>query len=208
MSTPGNSKRCTAKRAISSSVRRSRIGTLSKLRRERTSLRVSSRSSAGSTPISMSRFERGVDVGHALAHQLELERRAILGEHRAVAIEDEAALRGQRLDAHAVALRELGVIVVAHHLQHHEAADEHDGERDDDEGGGQRALLEQPLLGPVILDADRAHVLVRLTTRVRAADQQRDERPQHGADHRLDPAPRRRRPHGRSSPRCPRRRTR
>ena len=99
-------------------------------------------------------FERGVDIRHALAHELELERGAILGEHLAVAIEDQAALRGQRLDAHAIALRKLGVIVVSHHLQHDQAADQHDGERGDDEGRGQRAALEQPLLSPVILDAD------------------------------------------------------
>ena len=157
MSTPGNSKRCTAKRAISSSVSRRRIGTLSKLRRDFTSLRVSSRSSSGQHADLDEPLQRGVDVGHALAHQFELEGRAILGEHLPVAIEDEPALRGQRFDAHAIALRELGVIVVAHHLQHHQAADEHQGERGDDEGGGQRAALEQPLLGPVILDADRAH---------------------------------------------------
>jgi hypothetical protein len=47
-------------------------------------------------------LQRGFDVGHAFAHEFELERGVILGEHLAVAIEDEAALRGQRLDAHAV----------------------------------------------------------------------------------------------------------
>ena len=81
MSTPGNSKRCTAKRAISSSVRRRRIGTLSKLRRELHQLagfvEVVGRQHADlDEPL-----ERRVDVGHALAHQFELEGRAVLGEH-------------------------------------------------------------------------------------------------------------------------------
>ena len=60
----------------------------------------------------------------------------VLREHCAVAIEDQAALRGQGFDAHAIALRELGVIVVARHLQHHEPADQHQRQRDDDDGGG------------------------------------------------------------------------
>src|SRR3954464_7189732 len=106
MSTPGKSKRCTANRAISSSVRRRRIGTLSKLRREATSRRGSSTSSAASTPIFTrpasgehadlhQAGERRVDVGHALAHELELESGAVLGKHGATAIEDESALCGQ-----------------------------------------------------------------------------------------------------------------
>ena len=162
MSTPGNSKRCTAKRAISSSVRRRRIGTLSKLRRERTSLRVSSRSSSGQHADLDEPLQRGFDVRHALAHQFELEGGAVLRQHLSIAVEDEPALRGQRFDAHAIALRELGVVVVAHDLQHDQAADEHDGERGDDEGRGQRAALEQPLLAPVILDANGAHGYARL----------------------------------------------
>ena len=108
-------------------------------------------------------LERGVDVGHALAHQFELEGGAVLRQHRAIAIEDQAALRGQRLDAHAIALRQLGVVVVAHHLQHHQPADQHQRQRDDDERGRQRAALEQPLLAPVILDADGSHVRLRIS---------------------------------------------
>jgi hypothetical protein len=96
-------------------------------------------------------------VGYALAHQFELERRTVLGEYLAVAIENQAALRRQGFDAHAVALGKFGIVVVANDLQHHEAPDEYRGECGDDEGRGQRTAFEQPLLSPVILDADRAH---------------------------------------------------
>ena len=71
--------------------------------------------------------ERRVDVRHFLGHELELVRRLVAGDQLAVAIEDQAARRRDRLGAHAVALRELGVVVVPHHLQHEEAHDRADG---------------------------------------------------------------------------------
>jgi hypothetical protein len=102
-------------------------------------------------------LQRGIHVWHALAHQLELERGTVLRENRAVAIEDEAALCRQGLDAYPVALRQVRVIVVAEDLQHYQPAHQHQREQRDDDGRRQCALLEQPLLAPVVLDADGAH---------------------------------------------------
>ena len=80
----------------------------------------------------------------------------MLGEHLAIAVEDEAARGGNGLDADAVTLRQLGVVVVADHLQQEQARDQDQRERHDDDARDQHALIEDALLAPVILDAHAA----------------------------------------------------
>ena len=63
------------------------------------------------------RLECRVQVRDLLAHELELVGRLIFREHLARTIQDEAAIRRDRLDARAVALRKLQVVVMAHDLQ-------------------------------------------------------------------------------------------
>ena len=99
-------------------------------------------------------LERVGEVGHFLANQLELVRRAVLGDHGAVAIDDQAARRRQRLDAHPVALREIGVVIVPHDLQRDEPREQQHGQRRDDCASRKGALLEEALLLPLVLDAD------------------------------------------------------
>jgi hypothetical protein len=86
----------------------------------------------------------------------QLIRRRVGRERQAVAIEDQPAVRRNRLDLDAVALREIREVVVLDDLQPHQARD-HRAERDEhDHRGRDGAALEQPLLGVMILDADGA----------------------------------------------------
>jgi hypothetical protein len=66
-------------------------------------------------------------VRHFLRHQFQLVGRLVAGDQFAVAIEDQAARAGDRLDTHAVALRQIRVVVMPHHLQHEQARDQADG---------------------------------------------------------------------------------
>jgi hypothetical protein len=64
--------------------------------------------------------ERRIDRLHGadlFAHELEIEGRRIVGEHQPVTIEDQPTARWNRLGADAVALRQLGVILISHDLQ-------------------------------------------------------------------------------------------
>ena len=64
--------------------------------------------------------QRGIELGHAadlLAHQFELKGRQIFGHHDAMAVEDQAAARRDRVGMHAIALREFGIVVVPQNLQ-------------------------------------------------------------------------------------------
>src|SRR6185369_1905187 len=100
--------------------------------------------------------QRRVDIGDLFARQFELIRRRVGRERQAVAIEDQPAIRRNRLDLDAVALREIREVVVLNDLQPHQARD-HRPERDEhDHRGRDGAALEQPLLGVMIFDADGA----------------------------------------------------
>ena len=78
---------------ISSSVRRRRIGTLSKLRRDRIVRRASSSSSAGIRSQRGQAVQRVAQIRHLLADQLELVGRLVVDQHGAMAVEDQAAAR-------------------------------------------------------------------------------------------------------------------
>ena len=170
MSTPGKSKRCTAKRPTSSSVMRRRMGTLSKLRRERMVRRMSGSSSGGQQADADQALEGGVEVGDFLAHQFQLVAGLPAGQGFAIAVQQQSAGRRNRLDAHAVVLRLLRVVVVARHLQQHQAAGEHQQQDGADGARDQRPLVKQPLFLPVILDAYAAHESELLFSARRARD--------------------------------------
>ena len=91
-------------------------------------------------------------VPDLLAHQLEVEGRRIVGEHQAVAIEDESAARRNRLVADAVALRELRVVLVLQHLQIEQPPCDCEQENRREHAGDDAAYREQPVLGERILD--------------------------------------------------------
>ena len=101
--------------------------------------------------------EREVEVAGLLAHEFQLVGRRVLGDDPAGAVEDQSAIGRQRLDARAVALRQLEVMLVLQHLQPESAPGQQQHERHDDAGGEHRALQEDPLLEGVVLDADPAH---------------------------------------------------
>ena len=60
--------------------------------------------------------ERGVEVGNLLAGEGQLVRRGVLRQDAPLAVVDDAAVGGQRIDAHPVALRQVGIVVVPHDL--------------------------------------------------------------------------------------------
>src|SRR5215475_1070916 len=101
--------------------------------------------------------ERLIDVGHLFRHELELVRRLAARDQLTVTIEDQPTRRRDRLGAHAVALGEIGVIVVARDLQQEEARDERQGGKAHDRRADERTLIEEPLLAPMVLDAHRGH---------------------------------------------------
>ena len=98
-----------------------------------------------------------LNVPHLLAHQFDLVGGPVLGQHDAVTIEDQSAAGRDRVGAHAVALREFGVVLVSQDLQEKQAPSDgqeqcpHEHARDD------AAERENALLGPVILDADATY---------------------------------------------------
>ena len=99
-------------------------------------------------------LERVVEIGYLLAHQLELVGRLVVGHHLAVAIEDQPAAGRDRIQPHPVALRQLGVIVVAQHLQENQATDQGQHHQGDHDQRPERALREDALLVPVVLDSN------------------------------------------------------
>jgi hypothetical protein len=101
--------------------------------------------------------QRLVDVRHLLGHQLELVGGLVAGDDLAAAVEDQAAGRRDRLGTHAVTLAELGVVIVARHLQQEQPHDQADGGEPHERCAYERALVEEALLAPVILDAYRRH---------------------------------------------------
>ncbi len=104
--------------------------------------------SQGKQPLQLS-----LQIGHFLRNELELIGGLIARHDLAVAVEDEPAGRGYGLGSHPVALRELGVIVVAQDLQRVQAGKQSKRRQEDQHARDQRALIEEALLSPVILDA-------------------------------------------------------
>ena len=99
--------------------------------------------------------ERGIHrlvVPDLLAHQLEVEGRRIVGEHQAVAIEDQPAARRNRLGADAVALRQLRVVLVLQDLQIEQPPCDGEQQNRGEHAGDDAADREQPVLGERILD--------------------------------------------------------
>ena len=97
--------------------------------------------------------QRVLEVRHLFADQLELVGGAVERQRVAVAVEDQAPAGRQRLDADAIALREVAEVLVPDDLQVQEAREER-GEADEDHrSGGDDAPAEQALFGPVILQA-------------------------------------------------------
>ena len=90
---------------------------------------------------------------HLFAHQFELECGQVLGQHHPVAVENQSAARGYRIDTNPVSLRELGIVVMAQHLQIEEAGGDRQQQRRDDRARDDAARREDALLAPVILDA-------------------------------------------------------
>ena len=64
-----------------------------------------------------------VEIRHLFARQLQLVGWCVDGERQAAAIQNQTAVRRNRLDANAVALRKIGKIRVLQHLQVHQPAD-------------------------------------------------------------------------------------
>ena len=101
--------------------------------------------------------ERVLEVTRLFADQLELVGGRVLGDHAPGAVEDDAAIRRQRLDAGAIALRQLDVVRVLHDLQPERAADQRDRDQGDDRRSEQHALEEHALLEGFVLDAHAPH---------------------------------------------------
>ena len=97
-----------------------------------------------------------LDVGRLLADQLELVSRTVEREWLAMAVQDQPAARRQRLDADAVALRQVAEVVVPDHLQVEQPRDECGHQHQDHDRGREDATAEQALLGPVVLETMRA----------------------------------------------------
>ena len=66
----------------------------------------------------------GVEIRHLLGHEFELIGGLVLRENQPLPVVDDAARRGQRLDAYAIALRQVGVVVITYDLQPHQTTDE------------------------------------------------------------------------------------
>ena len=96
-------------------------------------------------------------VRHFFGHQLQLVGGLVARDHLAMAVEDQPARRRDRLVAYPVTLGELRVVIVTRHLQHEQAHDQAHGRQPHDRGAGERALIEEALFPPVILDAHRRH---------------------------------------------------
>ncbi len=100
--------------------------------------------------------ERRIHVRRLLADQLELVGGPVECERHTVAVEDQAARRRDRVDADAVALREVAEVVVLDDLQEEQPGAERREAGEHHESRGDHAPAEQALFGPVILEADGA----------------------------------------------------
>src|SRR6185437_11581424 len=78
-------------------------------------------------------MQRVVEVGNLLADQLELVGGLVVGEHMPIAIQDQAAAGGNRIEPHAVALRELDVVVMAVDLQIYQPPDQRQRQQRNDD---------------------------------------------------------------------------
>ena len=104
-------------------------------------------------PELLEREQRAIEVVDLLADRDELPVRPVLGDDEAVAVVDEPAIRRHRLDAEAIALRQLAEALVVDDLQLHEPRDEQPRERSSTMiAGRDDPRQEQPLLLPVILE--------------------------------------------------------
>ena len=72
----------------------------------------------------LERAQRAIEIVDLLADGDELPVRPVLRDHEAVAVVDEPARRRHRLDAEAIALRQLDEALVVEDLQLHEPRDE------------------------------------------------------------------------------------
>src|SRR4029078_11188430 len=88
-----------------------------------------------------------------LRNQLQLEGRLVVHQHAAAAVQDQPAAGRNRILAHAVALRELQVIIVTNDLQHNQLAQQAQAQQADDQYGREGATGEDALFVPLILDA-------------------------------------------------------
>ena len=123
MSTPENKCRRTANVAACSSVRLLSL-TRSKPRCERIEIAQRSVLRRVDEAELLERAQRAIEIVDLLADGDELPVRPVLGDHEAVAVVDEAARRRHRLDAEAIALRQLDEPLVVEDLQLHEPRDE------------------------------------------------------------------------------------
>ncbi|GBF31142.1 hypothetical protein MnTg04_01096 [bacterium MnTg04] len=89
-----------------------------------------------------------VEIGYLLRYQHHLVDRQVLRHHDAVAVEDDAAGRRQRLDPDSVAVRQVGVALIFDDLQVDKTAGQQAGQQDQAGERPDDPVIEQPLLGP------------------------------------------------------------
>jgi hypothetical protein len=112
-------------------------------------------------------LERGVEVGDLLARELDLIGGRIGRKRLSAAIQDESAVRRDRFDANAIALRQLREVLIAHDLQPCEARHHGPDCEHHDHGSCDRSAFEQSLLGNMVLDANGRHDARSATYRLR-----------------------------------------
>ncbi len=95
-------------------------------------------------------------VAHLLANHFELVGGPVLGQHIAIAIQNQAAVGRDGFDAGTITFGLVGVVVVAHHLQQNQSAEQQQHQRDDCERRHRDAPEERALFPQVILDAHAA----------------------------------------------------
>ncbi len=98
-------------------------------------------------------FESVVEVGCLLPGELELVGGLVVREHRAVAVEDQAAAGRNWLGTYPVTLGQLRVVVMTQDLEQIQASRQSECEHEDQHAGDHGTLVEEPLLFPVVLDA-------------------------------------------------------
>ena len=97
-------------------------------------------------------LQRVVDVSDLFGNQFQLVGRQVLGQHAALAIEDQPANRRHGLDAVAIALRLLGEQFVVDDLQLHEPRDHTAQQQKRNRRGHRDARDEQATFGVMVLD--------------------------------------------------------
>ena len=97
-----------------------------------------------------------VEIRGLLADDLELVGGPVERDGLAVAVVDQAARRGHRVDADAIALRELAEVIESQYLEVEEPHYQCDGAERHDQRHGDQPPPEQPLLGPLVLQAHGA----------------------------------------------------